>query len=125
MPTSPILGIPLISNQQAQPEVTHNEAVLLLQVALMGCIQLGVDSPPAASDGDTYVIGSSPTGAWSGQANKIAVRYSSAWLFLPGVDSSGSNIAMGAAQAGMRIFDNDSDAIYVWDGSAWNEYPSP
>ncbi|MAD98938.1 MAG: hypothetical protein CMB99_16550 [Flavobacteriaceae bacterium] len=125
MATSPILGIPLVSNQQSQPEVTVNESILLLQIALMGCIQLGVNTPPTGSDGDTYVIGAAPTGAWSGQANKIATYYNDAWLFLPGVDDNGSNIAMGSDQAGMRIFDNYSDAIYVWDGAAWNEYPTP
>lgn len=42
-------------------------------------------SPPGSSTrGDTYLVGVSPTGAWTGQAGNIAVYLSdSNWFFIP------------------------------------------
>jgi hypothetical protein len=54
---------------------------------LDGCLYLDVisrsiDTPPGApANGARYHIGASPTGAWAGQAGKIAVRQSGAWVF--------------------------------------------
>lgn len=120
MGATPILGIPTIETQQAQPEITHNEAVYLLQLALMGAISLGDNAPPGSpAEGDVYVLGSAPTGAWTGKANKIAIRFNGAWRFVPGVDSSGSDIPIGADQSGLMIFNQDDDLFYVWTGAAW------
>lgn len=120
MGATPILGIPTIETQQAQPEITHNEAVYLLQLALMGAISLGDNAPPGSpAEGDVYVLGSAPTGAWTGKANKIAIRFNGAWRFLPGNDASGTNIPIGADQAGLTIFNRDDGLLYYWTGSAW------
>ena len=50
-------------------------------------LQVGVNTPPGSpSDGDRYVIGSAPTGAWAGQANNIVEWDGSAWDFTTSVD---------------------------------------
>lgn len=126
MSTSPDLGLPFVSQSQAQPEITHNEALLLIQALLKGAISAGDNAPPGGdTDGDVYVLGAAPTGAWAGQAKKIAVYYDGSWRFLPGVDSDGSNIAMGARHAGMLIFVQDVASLYYFDGADWGPYLGP
>ena len=102
MTTSPDLGLPYISSQQAQPEVTHNEALNLIQAVLNGVISLGDNTPPGSpTEGDSYVLGAAPTGFWSGRANCIAIYVGTAWDFLPGEDNSGTPIAMSSRHEGM------------------------
>lgn len=115
MSTTPDYGIPYIAASQAQPEITHNEAITLLQALLNGVISRGLDTPPVSPDpGDAYIIGSSPTGAWAGRENGIAVYFGTAWLIIPGNDSDGDPIAMGARQEGMSIWVRDEGLFCVW-----------
>ena len=125
MSTSPDLGVPFIAGGQAQPEVTHNEAVLLLQVLQSGVIDRAVNTPAVGPTiGDAYILGAAPTGAWAGRANCVAIWNGSAWRFIPGNNSSGTPITMGARQEGMRVWVRDENALYVWDGSAWTGFAS-
>lgn len=120
MSTSPDLGIPYIANQQAQPEVTHNDALNMLIALQKGAIDRGLNTPPGSPvNGDVYILGAAPTGAWSGKANKIAIYTTNAWTFIPGNDSDGANIAIGARHEGLKLWVQDEDCIYAWSGSAW------
>lgn len=117
MTTTPVLGIPYVASQQSQPEITHNEAISLLQMMLAGgAITIGDNTPPVSpSEGDVYVVGPAPdSGVWDDGANKIAGFFLSQWLFVPGVDSSGTPITMGPDQEGLRIWSKFDDAIFVW-----------
>lgn len=38
--------------------------------------------PGGESNGDAYIVGTSPSGAWSGHENDIAVYTESAWYFI-------------------------------------------
>lgn len=118
MTTTPKLGIPLISSQQNQPEVTHNAAIIVIQAMIGGAIDQQNAPPGAPDDGDTYIIGSVPTGAWVGHANKIAT-FLGGWVYLPGVDSDGLEIAMGADQEGLSIYNQALNGFVTWDGAAW------
>lgn len=126
MSTTPDFGLPLIASQQATPEVTHNEALYLLQVMLNGVISFGGNTPPGSPTvGDSYIVGSAPTGAWNGKANKLAIYTAGGWRFLPGADSNGTNIAIGARHKGLHVWvrnDGGSPAgggLYFWSGTAW------
>jgi hypothetical protein len=46
------------------------------------------NTPPGSpTPGQRWIVGASPTGAWSGQANKFAVwRGSDGWKFIPPVE---------------------------------------
>ena len=116
MTTTPVLGIPYVATQQSQPDVTHNEAISLLQMALAGgAITIGDNTPPVSpSEGDVYVAGPAPTGVWAGRENTIAGFFLSQWLFIPGDDSDGTPITMGPDQEGLRIWSKFDDAIFVW-----------
>lgn len=125
MTTTPDLGIPLVASQQAQPEVTHNEAIIILQTLSKGVLSIGDTAPPGSPDeGDAYIVGTAATGAWNGWDDHIATWYSGAWLFLPGYDSDGSQIAIGADQAGLEVFVVDEASRWRWSGSAWEEVAS-
>lgn len=116
MSTSPVLGIPYIVSQQSQPEVTHNDALNRFQVMLAaGVLEVGRNTPPISpEEGDTYIVGPSPTGAWAGRPNVITGFFSSQWVFIPGNDSNGTPIAMGPKHEGLQIWSKPDNTTYVW-----------
>jgi hypothetical protein len=120
MSTSADLGIEYIAGQQAQPEITHNSALNQLQILQTGVISVALNTPPGSpAQGDSYILGASPTGAWSGRANCLAGYFGTGWVFVPGNNSAGTPIAMGVRQEGLRIWSKADDKTYVWSGSAW------
>ena len=83
MDSSPNLTLPYIVAAQAQKHVTHNEAIRALD-ALVQLMVLDKDlaSPPGSpADGNRYIVAASPTGAWAGQAGKVAAYQDGAWAF--------------------------------------------
>lgn len=60
--TSVRLGLPLLQTGQAQKEMTHNEALTLLDFAVQPVVEaVGVDTPPAApAPGACWVVGPTP-----------------------------------------------------------------
>jgi hypothetical protein len=120
MSTSPDFGIPFLAAQQLQPEITHNEAILLLQLMQSGVISSGTNTPPGSpADGDSYIVGTSPTGAWGGRANALAIFYSGSWRFVPDRNSNGTVISIGARQEGLMVWNKALNALMVWSGSSW------
>lgn len=84
-----ILSLPLILPAQAQKHVTHNEALVALDLI----VQLAVINrtltapPPLPSIGDRHIVAAGATGAWVGQAGRIALYTQAGWQFtapLPG-----------------------------------------
>lgn len=130
MSTTSDMGIPLVAQQQAQPETTHNEALVLVSMMLNGVISAGGNSPPGSpAVGDAYIVGASPTGAWAGRANAVAVYTTGGWRFLPDRDGAGAVITMGARHKGMKIWVRDDGgtpaggSLYVWKGAVWAQVP--
>jgi hypothetical protein len=110
MDTSPNLALPYIDAAQAQKHVTHNEAIRALD-ALVQLTVLDKDlaTPPGSpADGNRYIVAASPTGAWAGQAGKIAAWQDGAWAFL-------------TPREGWLTWVADEDKIYAYGGSAWAE----
>lgn len=107
MTTTPRLGLAYLVASQAQKEVTHNEALNDVD-ALMHCAPISktLNTPPSTpAEGDTYIVGSAPTGAWSGQAGKLALYYGG-WRFK-------------TPKAGWMTFLASDGRLYLYDGSAW------
>lgn len=120
MTTSADLGISYLAAQQAQPEITHNTALNMLQILQTGVISVALNTPPGSpTQGDTYILGASPTGAWAGRAHCLAGYFGTGWVFVPGVDSTGTAIAMGARHEGLSVWSKADNAVYIWSGSAW------
>lgn len=120
MTTSTKFGIPYIASQQATPEITHNEALYLIEALLRGVKDRTNTPPGAPADGDTYLVTAVATGAWAGWENHIAIYASNAWRFVPGYDTDGTRIAIGAAHEGMQVYVQDEDKLYRWTGAAWS-----
>lgn len=117
MTTSAVLGIPYISSQQNSPEITHNEALAMMQTIIAGgAIEVGLDTQPLMPDeGDIYILGESPTGDdWENHPSKIAGYFNGQWVFVPGVDSNGTIIDMSGDQEGLRIWSKADNDIVVW-----------
>lgn len=108
MPTTDVLGLPTLTDQQASAETTHNEALYRLSVLAAGkIIDRDLTSPPGSpSASDAYIVGSSATGAWSTHDNKIAYYYAGAWEFITPVE-------------GLAMWVADEDVRVVWNSSAW------
>lgn len=68
---------------------------------------VGVNSPPAHVGGNRYVIGSSPTGAWAGQAQMIAESDGSVWAFEEPV-------------SGQHVFNPATDLVHTYNGLTWS-----
>jgi hypothetical protein len=108
MDTTPNLALPYLIAAQAQKHVTHNEAIRMLDALVqLAVLDRQIDMPPASpANGDRYIVGSSPTGAWVGKANEIAAFQDGAWAFF-------------APQNGWIAWVSAEDALYAWDGASW------
>jgi hypothetical protein len=102
------LAIPLVAQNQAQKEVTVNEALSVIDAILnCGAIDNGLATPPVSpAEGDLYIVGASATGGWLGQDDNIAY-YNTTWKFI-------------IPNEGMTIWVHDEDMQYSWDGAAWH-----
>lgn len=108
--TTPRLGAPELVQSQAVPETTVNEQIRYVEQGAHHFVVKDRDlaTPPGSpADGDCYLVAASPTGAWSGQAGKLAFYLSTAWAFI-------------TAKEGMTAYVNDEDALLAYDGAAWN-----
>jgi Protein of unknown function (DUF2793) len=78
------LKLPLLAAAQAQKEVTHNEALALVDIAIQAVVQAVAPASVPASPviGQCWIVGGAPTGAWTGQAGRIAGWTSGGWRFL-------------------------------------------
>lgn len=120
MGTTPDLGLPELTQAQANPDITFNEALVKLQAVLGGVLDKDLTSPPGSpTEGDAYLINTAaPTGLWSGHAYAIAIYWGGSWRFVPGNDDAGTPITMGSRQEGLRVWVRDENKAYVWQNSA-------
>ena len=105
--TSTILSLPLILPAQAQKHVTHNEALRLLDLIVqLTVISRSLANPPAAVQGDRYIVPVGATGVWAGQAGKIALYEDGLWQFV-------------TALAGWQAWVLNETALAGFTGTAW------
>lgn len=78
------LGLPLLAAGQAQKEVTHNEALALLDLVVAAGVEaVGLDVPPAdPAPGQVWIVGPAPSGAWTGRAGSMAGWTGGGWRFV-------------------------------------------
>ena len=113
MDTTTNLQLPFIVAAQAQKHVTHNEALRGLDaVVQLMVLDKDLATPPGSpADGARYIVAASPTGAWAGQAGKIAAYQDGGWAFY-------------APREGWLVWAADEDKLYVYTGSAWAVFVS-
>lgn len=123
MSTTPDLGLPEIASQQSQPEITHNEALYMIQALVNGVIDKDTLSPPELpTEGDAYLIAGTGADGWAGKDNKIAIYAGGSWRYVPDVDDDGNEITVGTRNKGLRVYVRDENQDYIWDGTAWAAY---
>ena len=95
------LGLPLLAAGQAGKELTHNEALALIDLALgAGVEAMGVDAPPAdPAVGRAWIVGAAPTGAWAGRAGALAGWTGGGWRFVAPFEGLGVWIASAKLRA--------------------------
>lgn len=106
--TSVRLSLPFLAAGQAQKEISHNEALQLLDL-LVQPVALSADlsTPPASpAEGECWIVGPSPDGLWAGQTGCITQWTAAGWRFA-------------APATGWRCHVADRGAVMIHDGSAW------
>lgn len=108
MPSTPRLALPLLAVAQAQKEITHNEALTLLDALVHAAVVAGplADPPADFAEGQCWIVGPTPTGAWTGQAAAIAFRTAGGWRFA-------------APRDGMRVTRLSDGSQLRFDGGIW------
>ena len=102
------LKIPELVSMQEANAATWNEALVQLDV-FVDLYLLGqyANTPPSSpADGDAYLTGASPTGAWSGYAYKIASCLDGAWRFYTPFN-------------GLKAYVAGTGAFIVYAGGTW------
>lgn len=81
---TPRHSLPYIFAAQTQKEVFVNEAFFLADVLLHPAVESQIGTPPSTpAEGACWLVGSNPTGLWSGHAGSIAAYSAGQWTFLP------------------------------------------
>jgi Protein of unknown function (DUF2793) len=106
---TPKLGLPYLATGQSQKEVTHNEALNLIDVASQPIVlNMTTSAPPGSpTNGQAWIVAASPTGAWAGQVNKIATWFDG-WFFITPTE-------------GFRVYDLAGDTERFFNGTAWGD----
>lgn len=112
MSSTPNFSMPLLHAAQAQKEITHNEALVLVDAMLAGVV-VGVANDPAALPalpGQAWIVGTAPVGAWADRTGNIAVFTEGGWRFA-------------TARDGLQLRDLAAGVFRRFDGSSWDAFP--
>ncbi len=105
-------ALPYLSAGQAQKEVTHNEALAIIDMLLHARAEsAALAAPPGVvADGACWIVAAGGSGAWAGHDGDLACRTSGGWRFV-------------APRAGMRVAVADDGLTLVHDGAGWGVDP--
>lgn len=105
-------ALPFLSSGQAQKEMTHNEALAIIDMLLHAHAEsASLAAPPgAAAEGQCWIVAAGASGAWSGYDGNLACLTAGGWRFV-------------APRAGMRVAVADEGLTHVHDGSGWGVDP--
>lgn len=97
------LDLPYIQPAQAQKHITHNDAIELLDMIVQLAVQdFDATTPPVApQEGETWALGDTPTGDWSGADGQLASFRNGGWLFVTPQDGWR---AWGVLNGEMRVY---------------------
>jgi hypothetical protein len=102
---SPRFALPFLFAAQAQKEFFVNEALARIDALLHPAVESVTNTPPTTPlEGQSWIVGGVPTGAWAGQASKLACRQSGDWLFT-------------APPNGMRVHELASGQQLLFEGT--------
>ncbi|MFC3440908.1 DUF2793 domain-containing protein [Sphingobium rhizovicinum] len=110
MDETPRWALPLLFAGQAQKEVFHNEALVLIDALLHGRAESAdAASPPTdPMPGQCWVVAAGADGGWTGQTGAVACWTDGGWRFVP-------------ARAGMMFDIADRGHRIFHDGAVWRD----
>ncbi len=102
------LALPLIAEAQAQKHITHNEALLKLDVLVqMAVVDRDQATPPAApEEGQAWIVATGAADDWAGHDGEVAAWQGGTWRFY-------------APSAGWVAWVMDEGRLLIHDGTAW------
>jgi hypothetical protein len=107
---TPNLQLKEMFTGQSNKETKFNENMVILDVSVQGRVQdKDLNTPPGSPvNGHAYIVGSVPTGDWTGHALDIAywMDETGIWAFLE-------------PAAGWRLYVVDEGVFYQYNGTAW------
>jgi hypothetical protein len=105
---TPRHSLPYIFAGQAQKELTHNEALILLDtLAGASAVSAGLNvPPPSPTPGQCWILGSAPVAEWTGQEHALACWTESGWRFL-------------SSRTGMRVWVEDQQLWAERTAAGW------
>lgn len=108
MPNTTNLMLPLLTASQSQKHVTHNEALLKLDLQVqLSVVSRSLTAPPGSPvDGDRYIVATGATGAWASKDLNVAAWQNGAWVFL-------------APRNGWTAYVESEAVTLTWTGSSW------
>jgi len=110
--TTPKLALPELSVSQAGKEITHNQALAILDQLAQGVIvDKDLATPPGSpANGAAYIVATGATGAWAGKDGQIAYWLTSVgvWSFVVPVN-------------GWSFWVTDEAKRYELSGGVWGE----
>ncbi|MFP4104809.1 MAG: DUF2793 domain-containing protein, partial [Phycisphaerae bacterium] len=106
--TTPITGMPEISESQANKYLTHNEALRRIEaLSFRALSRTTTDQPSSPDAGDVYILPDDATGDdWNGEDGNVAYYDGSVWNFITPFE-------------GLSLWISDDDEIRTYDGSEW------
>lgn len=101
-------ALPYLLAGQGQKDVTHNEAVSLMDFLVHPVVTTRALSspPPSPAAGEAWLIGANADGAWFGRDGQVACHTVGGWRFLPVV-------------LGMQIWVTDEARTIRYTGAQW------
>jgi hypothetical protein len=107
---SPRLRLPFILPGQAQKELFHNEALVLVDAALHCSVEgAPAANPPAdPSVGQCWLVAAGAGGAWIGKDGSLAIWSAGGWRFIEPF-------------VGLSAWDKAGGYFVRWTGQQWSE----
>jgi len=108
MNRTPRLSLPLMHSGQSQKEITHNEALILLDVLINPIVQaIGVETVPKNPKvGQLFIIGAKASGDFANHQKKIAQKLEHSWRYI-------------MPSRWMQVTMDKSGEKYQFDGKNW------
>ena len=100
------IGLVNLESNQVNPETVYNQNLEKLDVTVQICANTITNTPPTGYNGLVVIVGSSPTGTFVGNANKIAYYYNG-WKFITPI-------------IGWLATVSSSLSIIMWNGVSWS-----
>lgn len=106
--------IPFVPENTIDPAAGLNLSLNTIDALLQVLVQtVGENTPPAGVEGQRHIVGVSPTGAWAGQANKLARFLDAGWQFYD------ARYALNAADGNWYVRQSTAWITYAGPATAW------